>query len=77
MEASEASILKELHWEPVSGSERIERKLAALRQEYLSGQDQARALDARTRELQQVMLRIQGAIAVLEELLSQEQPLRG
>lgn len=51
---------------------RFERRLADLRQEYEAGQTQLRALDQRTRDLQNTMQRIAGAIAVLEELLADE-----
>ena len=47
---------------------RIAQRLAELRQEHEAGQAQLRALDQRTRELQNTLLRIAGAIAVLEEM---------
>lgn len=52
---------------------RIEQRLAVLRQEYEAGQAQLRALEQRTRDLQNTMLRITGAITVLEELRNEEQ----
>lgn len=49
-----------------------EQRLMALRQEYEAGQAQMRALEQRTRDLRETMLRISGAIAVLEELVAEE-----
>jgi hypothetical protein len=51
---------------------RTEQRLVELRQEYEAGQAQMRALEQRTRDLRETMLRISGAIAVLEELLADE-----
>jgi hypothetical protein len=51
---------------------RTEQRLMALRQEHESGQAQMRALEQRTRDLHETMLRIGGAITVLEELLADE-----
>jgi prefoldin subunit 5 len=47
----------------------IEQRLIQLREEYESGQRQMSALEQRTRELRETMLRISGAIAALEEML--------
>ena len=47
---------------------RSAQRLAELRQEHEAGQAQLRALDQRARELQNTLLRIAGAIAVLEEM---------
>jgi hypothetical protein len=58
--------------EPANTPSRIEQRLAVLRQEYESGQMQLRALDQRKQELQNTMLRISGAITVMEELLAEE-----
>jgi prefoldin subunit 5 len=49
-----------------------EQRLVALRQEYETGQAQMRALEQRTRDLSETMLRISVAIAALEELLADE-----
>lgn len=49
-----------------------EQRLMALRQEYEAGQAQMRALEQRTRDLRETMLRISGAIAVLEELVADQ-----
>ncbi|WP_266168309.1 hypothetical protein [Dyella subtropica] len=51
---------------------RLEQRLAVLRQEYEAGQTQLRALEQRSRDLQNTMLRIHGAITVLEDLLAEE-----
>ena len=51
---------------------RIEQRLRELRQEYELGQAQMRALEQRTHDLRETMLRISGAIAVLEEMLADE-----
>ena len=47
---------------------RIAQRIAALRQEQEALQSQLSALEARKRELGNLMLRINGAIAVLEEM---------
>lgn len=49
-----------------------EQRLMALRQEYEAGEAQMRALEQRTRDLRETMLRISGAIAVLEDLVAEE-----
>jgi hypothetical protein len=48
--------------------QRLEQRLKALRQELETGQKMLADLDARRLELQQTILRIAGAIQVLEEL---------
>jgi len=47
----------------------IESRLATLRSEYAKGEIEVQRAQARLAELQQTMLRLSGAIAVLEELL--------
>ncbi|RME60510.1 MAG: hypothetical protein D6790_09130 [Caldilineae bacterium] len=47
----------------------IEKRLETLRAEYEAGQQMLADLEAQKRELQTTMLRISGAIQVLEELL--------
>lgn len=46
----------------------IEQKLQELRYEYAKGQQQLAQLDKRRHEVHDTMLRISGAIQVLEEL---------
>lgn len=52
--------------------EKLEARLASLRQEYSTGQEQLRQLEERRNDLQQTMLRITGAIQVLEEAIAGE-----
>jgi hypothetical protein len=52
---------------------RIAQRIAELRREHEAGQAQLRALEQRTRELQHTLLRIAGAIAVLEEMEAEGQ----
>jgi len=52
--------------------QRLEQRLKALRQELETGQKMVADLEARRLELQQTILRITGAIQVLEELLAAE-----
>jgi hypothetical protein len=54
--------------------EQIEERLAALRQEYEAGGRMLADLEARRVELQQTLLRIGGAVQVLEELLGSDEP---
>lgn len=51
-----------------SQASRIAQRIAALRQEREAVQTQLSALEARKHELGNLMLRINGAIAVLEEM---------
>ncbi|MBK6711072.1 MAG: hypothetical protein KA362_15150 [Chloroflexi bacterium] len=46
----------------------LEQKLQELRYEYAKGQQQLAQLDQRRQELRDTLLRISGAITVLEEL---------
>ena len=50
--------------------QRLEQRLKALRQEFETGQKMLADLEAQRRELEQTILRIAGAIQVLEELLA-------
>jgi prefoldin subunit 5 len=49
----------------------MEQKLQELRREFELGQQQMALLDQRRQELRDTMLRISGAIQVLEELIAQ------
>ena len=49
----------------------IHERLEELRGEYARGQAQVKALEQRQAELHDTLLRISGAIQVLEELLAQ------
>jgi hypothetical protein len=53
--------------------EQIEERLAALRQEFEAGRRMLADLETRQVELQQTLLRIGGAVQVLEELLGSEE----
>lgn len=48
----------------------VKERIAQLKADYASGQEQLRLLEGRQRELQNTMMRISGAIQVLEEVLS-------
>ena len=52
--------------------ERIRARIAELKAEHVSGLEQRKALEARIKELDATLLRISGAIQVLEELLVRE-----
>ena len=54
--------------------EQLEHRLQQLQQEYESGQQMLTDLDAKRANLQQTLLRISGAMQVLQELLSAEGP---
>lgn len=51
----------------------LEGRLAQLKGEYESGQQMLAELEAKQRNLRDTLLRISGAIQVLEELLADEQ----
>jgi predicted nucleic acid-binding Zn-ribbon protein len=52
---------------------RLEKRLNSLREEFAQGQQVLTELTNKQRDLQQTLLRIQGAIQVLEEELAVEQ----
>lgn len=54
-------------------NEQLERRLNELRAEFESGQKMMQDLDQKRATLEKTMLRISGAIQVLEELISQAQ----
>jgi hypothetical protein len=56
---------------------KIESRLAELKNEYEKGQLQLQRLHTELADLQQVMLRLSGAITVLEELLKPESEIPG
>ena len=51
--------------------ERLNQRLVELRDNYQAGQTQLQRLEAQRAELQQTLLRISGAIQVIEELLEE------
>lgn len=53
-------------------SKNLQKRLEELRNEYQVGQAQVKQLEARQAELNQTLLRIAGAIQVLEEVLQSE-----
>lgn len=55
-------------------NEKLATRLQTLRAEYASGQQMLADLEQRQAELQQTLLRISGAIQVIEELLAEAEP---
>lgn len=51
--------------------ERLRVRLAELRQEHAAGEQQLAALEARKHDLSTTLMRISGAIQVLEEALAE------
>ena len=51
----------------------MQERLAALKAEFEKGQQQLQALDQQRAQLRDTLLRISGAIQVLEELLAAQQ----
>jgi hypothetical protein len=49
----------------------LAQRLETLRQEFTKGQQQLASVEARRTEIRETLLRISGAIQVLEELLSE------
>ncbi len=58
-------------------NEQLERRLSELKAEFESGQKMLQELDQKRANLEKTMLRISGAIQVLEELISQAQSAVG
>ncbi len=54
--------------------EQLEQRLEKLKSEYQSGQKMSADLEGRLAELQKTLMRISGAIQVLEELLEGKSP---
>jgi len=54
--------------------EQLERRLAELKAEYEKGQKMLAELEAKESNLKSTLLRISGAIQVLEEMLTSAQP---
>ena len=54
--------------------DQLVRRLEELRQEFTTGQEQLQALERQQANLRQTMLRISGAMQVLEEMLGEPQP---
>jgi len=59
------------HFEAMTEQPQVEERLRQLREEYEKGQQMLAELQAQEADLQQKLLRISGAIQVLEELLSE------
>jgi hypothetical protein len=57
--------------------EQIERRLEELKAEFEAGQKMMADLEQRKVNLEQTLLRISGAIQVLDEVLASEQPMAG
>jgi len=58
-------------------NEQLERRLSELKAEFESGQRMLQELDQKRANLEKTMLRISGAIQVLEELISHAQSAVG
>lgn len=58
-------------------SNRIEERLAALQKEHEAGQKMLAELDAKRQSLTSTLLRIEGAIQVLREMLQENGPAGG
>lgn len=50
---------------------RVIERIAELKQQHTQGEEQLRYLEQRKNDLQQTLLRISGAITVLEEVLQE------
>jgi hypothetical protein len=56
-------------------SERLQNRINELKAEMTAGEQQMQALEQRKKDLESTMLRIKGAIQVLEEMLSAQNSL--
>ena len=54
--------------------EQLEKRLEELKKEYETGQARLRELETETAYTRETMLRITGAIQVLQEMLKEEKP---
>ncbi len=54
--------------------EQLEKRLAMLKQEFETGQARLREIETQETRLRETLLRISGAIQVLEELLADSSP---
>jgi predicted nuclease with TOPRIM domain len=54
--------------------EQLRQRLEALKKEYETGQARLRELETETTYVRETMLRISGAIQVMQELLEKDQP---
>jgi predicted nuclease with TOPRIM domain len=54
--------------------EQLEERLKELKAEYETGQARLRELETETNYVRETMLRISGAIQVMQELLEKDQP---
>ena len=54
-------------------NEQLQKRLMELKNEYAAGEERLAALNAETTQLRDTMLRISGAIQVLEEELSKSE----
>ncbi len=53
--------------------EQLEKRLAELKSEFEAGQNMLADLERKRKELETTLLRISGAIQVIEEMLAQDQ----
>lgn len=53
-------------------NDKLKQRLDALKSEYDAGQKMLTELDTRRQEISRMMLRIEGAMQVIQELLAQE-----
>lgn len=54
--------------------DQLQRRLEDLKKEYETGQARLRELESETAYIRETMLRISGAIQVIQEMLEQETP---